>query len=149
MMRSALLLSALAFAAGCEARGEAPPVIIAASVRSSPLELEVAADPEARDRGLMFRRTLPEGSGMLFVFPERQELSFWMRNTYLPLSIAFLDDDGRVVSIADMEPFDETSHKSEGPGRYAVEVPQGWFTAHGVGPGDVVGFSLPADVRPR
>jgi uncharacterized membrane protein (UPF0127 family) len=97
----------------------------------------------------MFRRSVPEGTGMLFVFPERQRLSFWMKNTYVALSVAFLDDDGRVQSIADMEAFDEASHASDELGRYAVEVPLGWLTARGVGPGDVVSFALPPDLRAR
>jgi len=149
MIRRALLLSALALA-GCDARGGGgPAVVVHAAVRGDALELEVAADPEARERGLMFRRALAEDTGMLFVYPERQPLSFWMRNTYVPLSIAFLDDDGRIASIDDMEAFDEAPHTSAEPARYAVEVPQGWLTAHGVGPGDVVSFALPAGLRAR
>ena len=150
MMRWALLLPALALAAACDAPGGTPPpIVVSASARGAALELEVAADPDTRDRGLMFRRELADGAGMLFVFPERQAQSFWMRNTYVPLSVAFLDDDDRVETIDDMEPFTDTPHPSGEPVRYAVEVPYGWLTAHGVGPGDQVSFTLPSELRPR
>jgi hypothetical protein len=147
MIRRALLLLALV---ACDAHGSAAPAItIAASVRGNALELEVAADPDTRERGLMFRRQLAEGTGMLFAFPAQEPRSFWMRNTYVPLSIAFLDEQGRIESIDDMEAFDEAPHASADPGRYAIEVPRGWLTAHGVGPGDVVAFALPTGLRVR
>jgi uncharacterized membrane protein (UPF0127 family) len=150
MIRHAPLLPALGLAAACSASGSGEaPLTVAASARGAKLELEIAADPEARERGLMFRRELADGAGMLFVFPERQPLTFWMRNTYVPLSVAFLDDDGRVESIDDMEVFTDTPHRSGDPARYAVEVPHGWFTAHGVAPGDVVSFALPPGFRSR
>ena len=85
----------------------------------------------------MFRRSLDADAGMLFVFPVPQAASFWMKDTYIPLTIAFLDENGRIVNLADMEPFDTgTLHRSEGMVKYALETNRGWFVEHGVGPGD-------------
>jgi hypothetical protein len=110
------------------------------------LQAELATTPEQRSRGLMFREDLPENGGMLFVFPQTRQVSFWMKNTPLPLSIAFLDADKRILNIVDMEPFDETSHPSAGPARYALEVHQGWFAERGIEAGMVCEFQLPANV---
>lgn len=97
---------------------------------------EVAATPEERQRGLMYRTELPAGSGMLFVFEDEQELSFWMKDTYIPLDIAFLDAAGRIVDIQQMQPQTEELHTSAAPAIFALEVPLGWFAAHGVNVGD-------------
>ncbi|APR85663.1 Hypothetical protein A7982_11012 [Minicystis rosea] len=149
VIRVAIVLS-LTLLVGCDGpRGAPAAIVLPASVRGHALELEIAADSEARARGLMFRRTLAENEGMLFVYPEPDPRSFWMRNTYVPLSIAFLDDGARIESILDLEPFDETPRRSAEPGRYAVEVPHGWFTAHGVGPGDGFSFTLPPGLTVR
>jgi uncharacterized membrane protein (UPF0127 family) len=79
---------------------------------------------------------MPDDHGMLFVFPEEQVLSFWMRNTTLPLSIAYANAEGVIVRIADLEPLDERSVTSMGPARYALEMNRGWFRAHEIGVGD-------------
>jgi uncharacterized membrane protein (UPF0127 family) len=97
---------------------------------------EIAVDLEDRRRGLMFRESLPADHGMLFIFPEEQVLAFWMRNTKLPLSIAYADADGTIVRIADLEPLDERGVTSMGPALYALEMNRGWFRAHEVGVGD-------------
>lgn len=103
------------------------------------LALEVADDAEERQRGLMYRQQVPEGWGMLFVFSRPQPLSFWMKNTHTPLSIAFIEDDGTITNIRKMRPLDTTTrHRSRKPVRYALEVPQGWFREHGVEPGQRV-----------
>jgi uncharacterized membrane protein (UPF0127 family) len=103
------------------------------------IRVEVAATPDTREKGLMFRESLPPNTGMLFIFPETRRLSFWMKNTYIPLSIAFLDDDGIILNIEPMAPRDETSRTlSRGPARYALEMQQGWFEEHGVKAGDRV-----------
>lgn len=103
------------------------------------LALEVADEPQERQRGLMWRREIPEGWGMLFVFSRPEVLSFWMKNTYAPLSIAYIDDDGTIVNIRKMRPLDTTSrHRSKRAVRYALEVPQGWFEANGVREGQRV-----------
>ena len=102
------------------------------------VKAEIAAAPEARQQGLMFRQELPEGEGMLFIFEADQILSFWMKNTYIPLTIAFIAWDGRIIDIKDMYPHDETSVTSSRSVRYALEVPQGWFSRTGVQVGDIV-----------
>jgi uncharacterized membrane protein (UPF0127 family) len=122
-----------------------PDAEIEATVGGHALRLRVVATPEKRAAGLMFYRELPDDLGMLFVFPVDQELSFWMRNTLVPLSVAYLDAERRILNVEDMQPLDEqTFHRSAGPARYALEVRQGWFAARGIGAGAVVEFTLPA-----
>ena len=99
------------------------------------MDVQVAYTPEQRQIGLMFRKEMPQHEGMLFVFEDAATQCFWMRNTLLPLSIAFLGDDGRIVNLADMQPLDETSHCSKEPVRYALETNQGWFARKGLKPG--------------
>lgn len=96
------------------------------------VDAEVAATEPSRAYGLMNRKSLPENHGMLFVFDRTDSHCFWMKNTPLPLSIAFIDDDGTIVNIADMQPFDESSHCPVKPVRYALEMSQGWFKNHAV-----------------
>jgi uncharacterized membrane protein (UPF0127 family) len=84
----------------------------------------------------MNRPSLPDGEGMLFVFEREQILSFWMKNTLIPLSIAFSRTDGRIAEIRDMQALDITTVRSARSARYALEVPQGWFTRAGIAPGD-------------
>ena len=121
--------------------GTAAPFELEGSAPAISLEVEVAATPEAIARGLMFRRELPEGTGMLFVHPRAGELSFWMRNTQIPLSIAFISGEGEILEIVDMDPFDETSHRSPSFAQYALEVPRGWFVEQQLEPGDACAFS--------
>lgn len=109
------------------------------------LRAEIAANDEDRARGLMFRDSLPEGEGMLFAFESDRRLSFWMKNTRVPLSIAFIVSDGRIVEIRDMEPLSLAAVESERSVRYALEVPRGWFSRAGVSVGDTV--ELPARFR--
>jgi len=114
-------------------------------VGAYPVSAEVAQTPDQRSLGLMFRFSLPADHGMLFVFPEPQPLGFWMRNTYIPLSIAYIDADGRIVNVADMAPRDESSHPSNGLALYALEMRKGWFAEKGLGPGArVTGLPPPA-----
>ena len=102
------------------------------------VEAEVADDRAERQRGLMERSALAENAGMLFVFGQEQVRSFYMKNTLIPLSIAYIDAEGRIVDIQDMEPLDETSRRSAAPLRYALEVNQGFFEEHGIEVGDTV-----------
>lgn len=98
--------------------------------------VEVAATETERNRGLMFRKTLADGKGMLFVFDTDQRVSFWMKNTSLPLSLAYLASDGTILQVLDLAPFSEEPRPSERSIRYALEVPQGWFAKVGLKPGD-------------
>jgi uncharacterized membrane protein (UPF0127 family) len=86
----------------------------------------------------MFRKRLADGEGMLFIFERDEALSFWMKNTLIPLSIAFIASDGRIIDIKDMRPLDLSSVKSSRSVRYALEVPQGWFNRVNVRPGDKI-----------
>lgn len=88
---------------------------------------EIADTPQLRERGLMYREELPDGQGMLFVFDSEQTRSFWMRNTFIPLDIAFLDARQIVVDIQQMEPESEELTESARPAMFALEVPEGWF----------------------
>jgi uncharacterized membrane protein (UPF0127 family) len=103
---------------------------------------EVADTPDARERGLMFRIALPADHGMLFVYPNDARHCMWMRNTYLPLSVAFLDERGRVINIDDMTPQTDVSHCAVRPARYVLEMPVGWFRQHGVGVGTGLDFQV-------
>jgi len=102
------------------------------------VKAEIARTAEERSQGLMYRTELSDGEGMLFIFERDEILSFWMKNTYIPLSIAFITFDGRIIDIKNMFPNDESSVISSRSARYALEVPQGWFSRAGVKEGDVV-----------
>jgi len=99
------------------------------------IEAEVASDNAARATGLMNRSAMPMHRGMLFVFPEPGVQCFWMKNTLIPLSIAFLDDSGRIVQIADMQPQSLDNHCALKPVRFALEMNAGWFRSRGLAPG--------------
>lgn len=112
--------------------------LIDLTVKDRPLRVEVASDELSRKLGLMDRRSLPESSGMLFVYAQADALGFWMHRTHIPLSIAFLSDDGKILQIEDMKPHDETHTRSNMKVRYALEVNQGWFRRNGIGVGDSI-----------
>lgn len=95
------------------------------------INVEVADDNAERQQGLMFRKSMPGNAGMLFVFPVAQPHCFWMKNTPLPLSIAFIDDAGHIINIEDMKPQTENSHCAAKPARYALEMNKGWFKEKG------------------
>jgi uncharacterized protein len=102
------------------------------------LRVEVAATPEERQTGLMHRRSLGEDQGMLFIFERRGLWGMWMKNTYIPLSVAFIGEDGRIINIEDMLPHTEDSHSASAPARYALEVNKGWFARHHIRRGTLV-----------
>lgn len=102
------------------------------------VQVEIADDRVEQQRGLMERTELAEDAGMLFVFDREEPRSFWMRNTLIPLSIAYIASDGRIVDIQDMQPLDETSHPSVEPAQYALEVNQGFFAERGIEVGNEV-----------
>ncbi len=101
-----------------------------------PVQVEVADTDQSRSRGLMYRKAVPEGTGMLFVFDRDQILTFWMKNTLVPLSIAYISSEGRIIDILDMEPESLKPVVSSRSVRYALEVPQGYFTKIGIQVGD-------------
>lgn len=108
------------------------------TIHGAKLTVEVASTPQTRETGLMNRFSLPKDHGMLFVFEGAEPRAFWMKNTYIPLSIAFVDSAGRILNIEDMRPRDESTHWSQGAAMYAIEVRQGWFAEKGIQPGDAV-----------
>lgn len=102
---------------------------------------EVADTQSSRDFGLMFRKSLDENSGMLFVFDDDDTRGFWMKNTNIPLSIAFLDNSGYILNIEKMMPHSLCSTYSNGPARYALEMNQGWFDKNKISEGDLVSIN--------
>ena len=102
------------------------------------VEAELASTQEERNFGFMERKKIPNGTGMLFIFEYDQKLSFWMKNTPHPLSIAYIDSNGIIREIYDMTPFSLSSIESTVSVRYALEVPQGWFQKNNITPGDKI-----------
>jgi uncharacterized membrane protein (UPF0127 family) len=103
-----------------------------------PVTAEIARTGDQRARGLMGRKSLADGEGMLFVFERDQILSFWMKDTLIPLSIAFIAYDGRILEIYDMQARDLKSVQSTRSVRYALEAPRGWFSRSNIAPGDIL-----------
>jgi len=128
-MRLALLL---AFAVPALAQ-ELPAVQLNAGMHL--IHAEVAADFATRAKGLMHRASLAPNAGMLFIFDEPAVQCMWMKNTLIPLSVAFIDEKGAIINIADMAPQTEDSHCASTPARYALEMSRGWFAARGIKPG--------------
>jgi uncharacterized membrane protein (UPF0127 family) len=114
-----------------------PVMELSASVHR--IEAEVANTEPSREEGLMFRRRLGPNRGMLFVFPQVAQHCMWMRNTYIPLSVAFIDDRGSIINIAEMQPQTETNHCAVRPARFALEMGAGWFSQRGIAPGQKLG----------
>ena len=133
-MRSVLALAALAAAPAL-----AQPPVAQLNAGMHLIRAEVAADFGTRMRGLMYRASMAQNAGMLFLFDESTQHCMWMKNTLIPLSVAFIDDRGAIVNIADMEPQTEASHCAAQPVRYALEMNRGWFAAHGIKPGSRIG----------
>lgn len=102
------------------------------------LRAEVAHTDQARMTGLMNRSEMPADAGMLFVFPQAKKHCMWMRNTLIPLSVAFIDEQGRILNIEDMQPQTETHHCSQGQARYALETNLGWFSTRKLAAGSPV-----------
>ena len=96
------------------------------------IDAEVAFDDQNRQTGLMHRRSMAQHQGMLFVFPAVATHCMWMRNTLIPLSVAFLDDGGKIINIEDMTPHSEDNHCAKRPARYALEMNRGWFAQRGI-----------------
>src|SRR5580765_1440880 len=134
LMRSVLALAALAAVPAL-----AQPPVTQLNAGMHLIRAEVVSDPGTRAEGLMYRKSMAQNAGMLFVFDEAAVHCMWMKNTLIPLSVAFIDDRGAIVNIADMEPQTEASHCAAQPVRYALEMNRGWFAARGVKPGSRLG----------
>lgn len=140
----ACFLLATAVSAGARTPAQAPLPTVTLRIGAATVVAEVADEPGERTIGLMGREALPEGRGMLFVFPRPQPLSFWMRDTLVPISIAYINAAGVIREIHDLRPLDEQGAPSTFRDLlYALEVPQGWFQRHKILPGDRI-FGLPA-----
>ena len=116
--------------------------VLPINVAGIELEVEVATTFEEHILGLMYRDKLEENDGMLFVFPREKVLSFWMKDTRIPLSIAFIKADGRIIQIESMKPYSLDTHVSKEKAKYALEMNEGWFKAHNVREGDTVKIPL-------
>jgi len=128
--RAFLILAACCAAA---ARAELPVVQLTAGMHR--VRAELADRVDTRMTGLMHRTALAQNAGMLFVFDEAAIHCMWMKNTLIPLSVAFVDEAGAVINVADMQPHSEQSHCAARPARYALEMSRGWFAERGIGPG--------------
>lgn len=148
---STVILTVLSLAVLTGCRQESPPKAqvtkdsrpgrVQLAIGGARLWVEVAGDEAARSQGLMYRRQMPQDEGMLFVFEYPQPLSFWMKNTYLPLDIAFVSKDGTILNILRMEPLNEVPrYLSRSPALYAIEANAGWFQKNGIKAGDRVRF---------
>ena len=131
MIRQVLVAGMLLVAAGAANAQRA-----SLEVGKHRIEVEVAADEQTRNFGLMYRKHLSPDQGMLFMYSYSVRICMWMKNTLIPLSVAFLDEEGRILNIEDMTPQSEENHCSVKPARYALEMNQGWFAGHGVKAGD-------------
>jgi uncharacterized protein len=145
LLSSRFLLAALLLAAAFAVRADAPLRTLQVKVGAHPLKVEVAATDADREKGLMFRRSLGANEGMLFIFTEPEYHSMWMKNTLIPLSVAFVDKEGVILNILDMEPQTLDTHMSAGPSIYAIETNKGWFAQKGIKAGDrVTGLPKPS-----
>jgi uncharacterized membrane protein (UPF0127 family) len=129
-----VLVAAVLVLVSSLARAELPTMPL--TIAGHALVAEVASTDSQRGTGLMHRRMLPENRGMLFVFPDIALHGMWMMNTFLPLSVAFIDREGTIINIADMEPHTTNTHSAVRPAKYALEMNQGWFRKRGIKAGD-------------
>ena len=137
-MKAARVLAAVLLFASMASPAEVTFKTSSVKVANHPLKVEVAADEPQRMQGLMFRKSLGREDGMLFIFDEPAYHSMWMKNTLIPLSVAFIDRDGVILNILDMEPQTLDSHMAAGPAVYAIETNKGWFAAKKIKAGDKV-----------
>ncbi len=131
----ALLGAAASIAAGA-AIAQLPILELSAGIHL--IRAEVAYTFETRAQGLMFRNHLGSNEGMFFVFPQSEPYCMWMKNTLIPLSVAFVDEKGKIVSVSEMQPQTETSHCAAAPAKFALEMPAGWFARKGIKPGTTI-----------
>ena len=139
MIRFLAVVLVAALAAAVPARGQTAPLPkLELSIEMRAIHAEVADTVAARMQGLMYRSSLAPNSGMLFVYEQPAMECMWMKNTLVPLSVAFMDDKGTIINVARMQPQTEDSHCTERPASYALEMEQGWFTRNGIRPGAVM-----------
>ena len=132
-------LSAVIFALSAAAALAQGLPLVELSAGMHRIRAEVAADFSTRARGLMHRKELAPNTGMLFIFDAPGQQCMWMKNTLIPLSVAFLDEKGAIINIADMQPHSEQTHCSSRPALYALEMTRGWFAERGIKPGMKLG----------
>ena len=136
LLLSSVLPCMLSFSLGTSAVAQDQPQLklqrTTLSVGMYQINAQLALTPEQRQTGLMFRKEMPQSEGMLFIFEQVAQQCFWMRNTILPLTAAFVADDGTIVNLADMQPQTTDSHCSAQPVRYVLEMNQGWFAKKGL-----------------
>lgn len=143
------LLAFAGFARAAEVEVNKDLLTVGLKVGHKTLTVEIAQTPETRRVGLMNRQSMPEDHGMIFVFDPPQVVGFWMRNTYIPLSAAFVAEDGTVVHIAHMKPHDESQHSPPSAVRYVIEANDGYFAKAGVAVGDKIDVDLSKAAAPR
>jgi uncharacterized protein len=135
-MNKPAILAAIAFAAASSALAQMPVAQLSAGIYL--IRAEVANTFDTRATGLMFRKSLAPNEGMLFVFPDPEIHCMWMKNTLIPLSVAFIDPAGTIVSVSEMQPQTETTHCAAAPAKYALEMNRGWFAAKGLKAGTAI-----------
>jgi hypothetical protein len=128
--------SAASAQAGNQAQLDLPRVQLSAGMHL--INVQVASTPRQREIGLMHRADMPLGEGMIFVFENPSALCFWMKNTLIPLTAAFIADDGSIINLADMKPMTTDSHCAKKPARYVLEMNQGWFAKRGIHEGQKI-----------
>ena len=133
-----LLTAALVCIGSLQAYADEAMKIVSLNAGLHVIQAEVANTFATRALGLMHRKAMGTNRGMLFVFPAAERQCMWMRNTLLPLSVAFMDEQGAIINIEDMHPQTETSHCALGAARYALEMNKGWFASRGIKPGSKV-----------
>jgi len=138
----ALICGLCAWIVSCDGSATGPLQTI--TIEGRPLKVEVADTADKRGLGLMYREKLPKNRGMLFLYKVPTTSGFWMKNTKIPLSIAFIDENLRIIEIQDMRPLDLTPHRPSRPFKYALEVNLGWFRERGIGPGASVELHFPS-----
>lgn len=133
-VRMLIVMAACLFAGGAYTDNMLPTMRLQIGMHI--VQAEIANSEDTRSHGLMGRTALPGNSGMLFVFEHPDTYSMWMKNTLIPLSVAFIDEKGVILNIEEMKPLTETVHPSAGPAKFALEMSGGWFAKKGVKPGD-------------
>ena len=131
--------SVIAFAVLAAAPALAQPPVAQLNAGMHLIQAEVVSDPGTRAQGLMYRKSMAQNAGMLFIFDEAAIHCMWMKNTLIPLSVAFIDEGGTILNIADMQPHSEQSHCAAKQALFALEMTKGWFAQRGVKPGTKLG----------